>query len=406
MLLNCQPKSIRKKARLKTLCCRWCFWVIVVTPISTSGSPLLPPNPEEARIAKLAIEVPQLDRAVSRFCAPFIDELISPLWTNDEAQVQSLGIAVWRAARASVQSGLLDDRLLYWCRLTLASRLSELLAQSSMALTDAEALLKFFDQASRGLHSSYWNQSNALQVLITGFDPFSLDKHIDQSNPSGLAALALDGKILSQGEQKLEIKSAMFPVRYRDFDQGLLETWLTPLLENRSVDLMLTVSMGRDGFDLERFPGKRRSAAAPDNLGVFAGGSGSLPIIPLLVDQTLSGPEFVEFRLPVESMLGAEGLFDVRDNREVATLEQGVFRAKDLVDLASQTAVRGSGGGYLSNEISYRSIRLTNALGVSIPIGHIHTPRMEGYNPEILQAILDQVQQLILLAASPSSSVR
>jgi hypothetical protein len=105
-------------------------------------------------------------------------------------------------------------------------------------------------------------------------------------------------------------------------------------------------------------------------------------------------------------MLGAEGLFDVRDNREVATLERGVFLAKDLVDLAGQTAVRGSGGGYLSNEISYRSIRLTNALGVSIPIGHIHTPRMEGYNPETLQAILDQVQQLILLAASPSPSVR
>ena len=406
MLLTCLPEAIRIKLRLTAVCCRWCFWVIVFTPISTSGLPLLSPNREEARIAKLATEAPQLDQSISRFCAPFIDEMTSPLWTNDEAFVQSLGIAVWRAAGASVQSGLLDDRVLYWCRLTLASRLSELLAQSSMAQPDAEALLRSFDQASRGLHPIHWNQSDALQVLITGFDPFSLDKHIDQSNPSGLAALALDGKILNRGEQKLEIKSAMFPVRYRDFDQGLLETWLTPLLENRSVDLMLTVSMGRDGFDLERFPGKRRSAAAPDNLGVFAGGSGSLPIIPLLVDQALSGPEFVEFRLPAESMLGAEGLFEVRDNREVATLEQGVFRAKDLVDLADQTAVRGSGGGYLSNEISYRSIRLTNALEVSIPIGHIHTPRMEGYNPETLQAILDQVQQLILLAASPSSSIR
>ena len=46
-----------------------------------------------------------------------------------------------------------------------------------------------------------------------------------------------------------------------------------------------------------------------------------------------------------------------------------------LAALRGQTAVQGSGGGYLSNEISYRSIRLANELGVALPMGHIHTPK-------------------------------
>jgi pyrrolidone-carboxylate peptidase len=60
--------------------------------------------------------------------------------------------------------------------------------------------------------------------------------------------------------------------------------------------------------------------------------------------------------------------------------------------------VRGGGGGYLSNEISYRSIRLRNKLGSTIPTGHIHTPRMPAYDKAMLEKIAAQVTQMLRLA--------
>jgi len=67
--------------------------------------------------------------------------------------------------------------------------------------------------------------------------------------------------------------------------------------------------------------------------------------------------------------------------------------------LQGQTAVRGSGGGYLSNEISYRSIRLAQSLNIELPMGHIHTPRMQGHDDQVLSQILAQIQIMLLQGA-------
>ena len=50
--------------------------------------------------------------------------------------------------------------------------------------------------------------------------------------------------------------------------------------------------MGRDAFDLERFPGRRRSASSPDNLNLLSGGSEKAPIVPKLGEAELEGPVF------------------------------------------------------------------------------------------------------------------
>ena len=94
----------------------------------------------------------------------------------------------------------------------------------------------------------------------------------------------------------------------------------------------------------------------------------------------------------------AEGVFQIRDNRRVATLERGSFIARSLGELQDQTAVLGSGGGYLSNEISYRSIRLAESLNLDFPMGHIHTPRVKGYDPERTTQMLEQVQAMMTRA--------
>jgi pyrrolidone-carboxylate peptidase len=178
-------------------------------------------------------------------------------------------------------------------------------------------------------------------------------------------------------------------VRYKDFDEFLVERVLEAY--TNKPDMVITVSMGRTGFDLERFPGRRRSVSTPDNLGRAGGGSAEQPFVP----PHLEGPEFVEFSLPADEMKKCTGDFPVNDNRLVTTLEQGEFEAMSLEALESNTAVLGSGGGYLSNEISYRVIRHLQEKGTPVPAGHIHTPRMLGYDQNLVQKISKQSAGLI-----------
>ena len=77
-------------------------------------------------------------------------------------------------------------------------------------------------------------------------------------------------------------------------------------------------------------------------------------------------------------MLEIEGDYPVRDNRNVTTLEFELA-AQQLADLTAATAVNG-GGGYLSNEISYRVIQRLSKFGGRVRSGHIHVPRIN-YDP-------------------------
>jgi len=58
-------------------------------------------------------------------------------------------------------------------------------------------------------------------------------------------------------------------------------------------------------------------------------------------------------------------------------------------------SVQGGGGGYLSNEISYRSILLRNRLGSTIPTGHIHSPRIKPFDDKINQVIVNKIQAML-----------
>lgn len=306
----------------------------------------------------------------------------------DSESLTLLGNLLWQAAVQGVQSEeIWDDRALYWARLKLKSERRG--AADSIALGA-------FERASRGMNDVAFADADdaAARVLVTGFDPFHLDRQIDQSNPSGLAALALDGRTLQTARGPALIQAAVFPVRFADFDIGMVEAFIAPLLEE-GVDLVVTISMGRDGFDLERFPGRRRSSAVPDNLNVLTGASPRNPLIPSLSGGDLAGPEFLEFTLPAAAMVAVRGDFSVRDNRNVATLEQGDVKAATLQALAGKTAVRGSGGGYLSNEIAYRTLRANEH---RIPMGHVHTPRLSGFDPIFERKVVAQLEAILTAA--------
>lgn len=308
------------------------------------------------------------------------------------------GDRLWQLAKQQVAGvGSYDDRGLYWTRLQLTQFLRQNDFAVSLTMQNRLNLIEDLERSSRGRLDLAYNKTTDKRLLITGFDPFLLDTNLQQSNPSGVLALLLDGGVISHEGITAEINTALIPVRYADFDAGEVESLLAPIYALQSVDLVITLSMGRNEFDLEHFPGRRRSATAPDNLNILAGGSPAKPLIPSLGGERLEGPEFVEFSLPYLAMQQASGDYPINDRRLVTTLEK-TFSAESLEQLRWTTAVRGGGGGYLSNEISYRSIRLRNRLGSTVPTGHIHTPRMPEYDKAMLEKIATQVTQMLRLA--------
>lgn len=307
---------------------------------------------------------------------------------------------LWLDATKQLQSAdILDDRALYWARLNASKIMRSLQPAFPVSTEERQVLIDLFEQGSRGRTDLQYTKKTDKRILLTGFDPFLLDKNINQSNPSGIAALLLDGTIISDNGITAEINTVMVPVRYKDFDEGTIESLLAPYYALNNVDMVVTVSMGRKEFDLERFPGKRRSALAPDNLNIFSGGTRDKPVVSALHNRELPGEEFVQFSLPVQQMQKAQGPYKIIDNHKVTSIvnlgESVDFKPYTLSQLNGHLAVNGSGGGYLSNEISYRSIRLRDQLNSTIPTGHIHTPRIQQFEPEIEAKIVKQIKAML-----------
>ena len=188
------------------------------------------------------------------------------------------------------------------------------------------------------------------------------------------------------------------PVRFEDFDAGIVEELVDPLLASDPPHLLMTFSQGRDAFDLERFPGRRRSADVPDNLNVLTGASRTQTLLPRLAGEALEGDEFLEFSLPVAAMQAVGGRWPIRDNRQVTTLERGDVEPGALSELVGQTAVRGSGGGYLSNEIAYRTLRLVQLRSAPTRVGHVHTPAVLGFDADLESLMVQQIESMLIAA--------
>ena len=346
-------------------------------------------NVEEARVPRALSAMSEVLADVADQARPIGELEFQGARPGD---ARELGNRLWQQARATVQdAALADDRPLYWSRLAAKRALRKRCAENG----GCEPLLDAFEWASRGASDLSFRSQPDLRVMVTGFDPFLLDRNLQQSNPSGVAALWLDETVLQLNGRRAEIQALLVPVRFADFDAGRIEGLLGPLLLEDGLEALVTLSMGRNHFDLERFPGRRRSALAPDNVNALGGGTPERPLVPLLGERLLPGPEFVEFSLPVAAMLSVGGAYEVSDNRAVATLQRGDFEARSLHELANQTAVRGSGGGYLSNEISFRTVRLARAAHGDVAVGHIHLPRVTEYREAEVRAIVLQTTALI-----------
>ena len=372
--------------------------VLLATSLIASSFAALsnPLTVEEQRINKAQLAMPNVLKAFTPQISSF-EQQFKELnnFKSAKTLVQRFSFELWENAKQRIiNTNNYDDRALYWARLLSSKVIRTTSPKFSITQAQLNTLLTLLEEGSRGRTDLTFSSGSTKKILLTGFDPFLLDRNINQSNPSGVAALLLDGQVINYNGISAEINTVMVPVRYEDFDQGIIESLLAPYYALNNVDMVVTVSMGRTQFDLEHFPGKRRSVTAPDNANIVYGGTQTIPVIPKLNGRPLPGNEFVKFSLPVNYMQNAKGPYKVIDNREVTTLEK-TYKAPSYGELKNSIAVNGGGGGYLSNEISYRSIRLRDALNSSIPTGHIHTPRIQQFEPETEAKIVKQIKAML-----------
>lgn len=315
--------------------------------------------PEFARALGSADSYAQAERIVVRQG--------SQLWTRAVDRAQGRGPAGGDLSRD-------DDRPLYWARLGMTREVRQW--EPEFGLSDAQRakLLSSLEETSRGQNAiRYPHGKSVKRILVTGFDPFTLDRDVRISNPSGATALALDGTTIQTTDGPARVETAMFPVRWQDFADGTVERTLRKQLPR--VDLFTTVSQGRVGrFDVERTNGAWRGGF-PDNENLSR--TETVP-----VTDPASQPQWTSTTLPYADIVAANtGRFPVYDNTSVTEIPAGGTTpvVRPLGPTPGSTARAGGGGDYLSNEIAYRATLLRDRLGLqsSLPGGHVHTPVLQ-----------------------------
>ncbi|MER7606813.1 hypothetical protein [Nocardioides sp. NPDC127503] len=298
------------------------------------------------------------------------------LWQRAVDRVQGRGDAGGDLPRS-------DDRPLYWARLAGELEIARVAPAYRTWSEDTRAkVLAAFDRSSRGIESTAFargGSGRSRQVLASGFDPFTLDRNIRQSNPSGATALAMDGRVVHTAKGPVEIQTVVFPVLWEPFAQGIVERAFLPHLipGKRDVDTAITISQGRAGrFDLEVWNGAHRGTF-PDNDRVSV--NETIPI-PEDLPHADPQPQWTRTTLPVEAMKAAvPGTFPVNINRVVTEIPAGSTTPVTREDpTPGSTAVAGGGGDYLSNESAYRTTALRDALQADTKQGHIHVPVLDG----------------------------
>lgn len=326
------------------------------------------------------------------------------LWQRAVDRVQGRGDAGGDLPRS-------DDRPLYWARLAAELEIARVAPAYRTWSEEAGAkVLAAFDRSSRGIESTGFargESGRSRQVLASGFDPFTLDRNIRQSNPSGATALAMDGRVVQTAKGPVEIQTVVFPVLWELFAQGSVERAFLPHLVpgKRDVDTAITISQGRAGrFDLEVWNGAHRGTF-PDNDRVSV--NETIPI-PEDVPHAEPQPQWTRTTLPVEAMKAAvPGTFPVNINRIITEIPAGSTAPVTREDpTPGSTAVAGGGGDYLSNESAYRTTALRDALQADTKQGHIHVPVLNGdaSGEPLADMRADIVAQTLDLVAAAATS--
>ncbi|RPF33189.1 pyroglutamyl peptidase [Streptomyces sp. TLI_185] len=399
---------------------------------ATAAGTVPSPTVEEQRLDKA---VPQeiLERSGFDDVAPGLSRALEGARSYAQARriLVHEGSALWRRAVDRAQGrgpagGDLardDDRPLYWARLGMTREVRTWEPEFGLCDQQRAALIDVLERTSRGQTDVRYppHDKGLRRVLVTGFDPFTLDRDIRISNPSGATALALDGTVIETADGPARVETVVFPVRWQDFADRTVERTLRPYL--KKVDLFTTVSQGRVGrFDVERTNGAWRGGF-PDNDNISR--TETVPVA-----DPASQPQWTTTTLPYKEIVAANtGRFPVYDHTEVTEIPAGGAPSGGGTDAVvrpdgptpGSTARAGGGGNYLSNEIAYRATLLRDRLGLhdTLPGGHVHTPVLQFgtgntdpatgtvTDPQFLQNrqdIITQVRAILTVAVNATSA--
>lgn len=419
----------------------------LTTEITSAGSPTtaagivsriprcLPgPGPEEQQIAGAPTTAVPTTPGLKQF-ALRLNATGSP--AQAQALVRQFARNLWQQARARAQRKTnpdLDDRPLYWARLRTASAIRAWQPQVANApdirRRTIPLLLEILERSSRGLDEYAFPAqrpgrpgateqgaaaSATKRIVVSGFDPFGGTMgSIAQANPSASAVLALDGMPVEARPPggaavvRGRIEGVVFPVRYRDFDMGIVENAIRPHLTGpQAAHLVMTISRGGSLFELEEQAGRRRSSRAADNAGVVgntmaAGSSPTADAGPPIPGGPATEPEFRPTSVSSPTLAGLRSGIPrtgaIRQETDVVEMNP-TTGATTTTSTPSATglAVEGAGGGFLSNEIFYRVLRLEGVERSTVPAIHLHVPALAGVDPVAeRRAIVDTVKRIIV----------
>lgn len=360
------------------------------------------------------------------FAKEFLTDLMAGSSPPSASTLGQKGVELWKLAYEAVQASLLpntqtpapgvtlDDRLLYWTRLQAIGALKSYYSRKQgQSLNDTT--LSQFEWPSRGLEQSGRIKlpSSGRRALVTGFDPFQLDSVIEKTNPSGMVALWLNAKTLTSTQGNTVISAAIFPVRYKEFDAGLVEKATKD--DVTSITMLMTVSQGRGFYDVDRFAAKNRGGGLDNN---HQNPASTVPLnLHPPVGPNPNGPEFIESSLPYERVITSveatrklpepqtgpifssnagfivnqayvssgsshPGTNDVRADETWKKLAKQPLPYVDAKH-TGETSIDGSGGNFLSNEIFYRTARVRVKEKEALPSGHLHIPLLGSNGDEI-----------------------
>jgi hypothetical protein len=369
--------------------------------------------------------------------------------------VEGRGTQLWQDAVARAQStegvtGDLpasDDRPLYWTRLEAMSVLHQWSPDFALSPTERALLVDTFDRAARGMRDIDLPPGDQMtRVLVSGFDPFTLDggttgsaagtagNQIRHGNPSGATALAIDGTTTPAPDgTTVRYEAYTLPVNYPEFERGYLDDTVGHLMEtgDARLDASITVSQaGGSQFALEQWNGRYHGdVAGNDNFAPCP--PHGLTGAPQLAkdnpgcntqvqerwgggDTLTDPPQWTASTLPIEQMIAARtgsnvprppgdtwedesvafGVLwntdyryfprcDSGEEKEAFQHEEAYPPSLEPTPPPQDSCARSGGGGtYLSNESAYRNTLLRDRAGLDIPAGHIHTPDMQNFHTE------------------------
>ncbi|RZT21454.1 pyroglutamyl peptidase [Fictibacillus sp. BK138] len=366
-------------------------------------------TPEEQRIED-GKPIPQQILEDSEF-TQYVDKFKRDLCSaKSEKQAEKLikrhGTKLWKTAVDRAQGkrpdlgelDTYDDRPLYWARLSMTSALRQWNPDFEVTEEKRAQLMKKLEYTSRGITTIHFPKGERVKrVLVSGFDPYRLEQEFRRTNPSGASGLQLDGRWVLTDDGLAVIQAANFPVRWDDFEEGIVEDTFGPFLKEgpKRVDLMMTISQGGPRkMAIEGYAG-RWHTGADNKLEERA------EVTPTVSNWPMPEPlpEFIETTLPFEEMIAAgTGPWPVFRNDEVCEWLPPNYEdpavCHDGGPTSGSKARAGGGGSYLSNESMYRSNRVRLGLGaMDIPGGHLHIAAQEFYPEDKSVYITDEFKE-------------